>query len=66
MGIKNNPLKIAFVSEWGNINDPKNRSGLPYFLSENMKKHNVQVIPIIGNNFQINWKNKAISRLKII
>ena len=66
MGINNNPLKIAFVSEWGNINDPKNRSGLPYFLSENMKKHNIQVIPVIADNFHRSWTNKVISRLKII
>jgi glycosyltransferase involved in cell wall biosynthesis len=66
MVINNNELKIAFVSEWGEINDPARRSGLPYFMIKNIRKHGVQVIPIVVNTSHRGWFNKVISRFKKI
>ena len=61
-----NRLKIAFVSEWGDVSNPVKRSGLPYFLVQNMRKYGIKVIPIVVNASARKWQQKIISRLKKI
>lgn len=56
-------MKIGFVSEWGDLDNPNTRSGVPYYIAKAMRTLGHEVVPIIPQKGNRTFIGKAKGRI---